>query len=79
MWDPDRQLDFLSVWSPKGNLNFEKLTEKLMTLSKINLVDITEEKELIRIRITEKLKTSTYTTVRPVLKKIHKMRKKLGL
>ena len=78
-WDTYIVLDKLSSLFPNDGLSLQDLTEKLVTLlalvtaqrvqtlSKISLSNIIETENIIRIKITEKLKTSKHMKALPVL------------
>ena len=79
-WDPHTILTFISDWFPNDTLSLEKLTEKLVTLlalvkaqrvqtlSKIKLNNIHETETEIKIKITDKIKTSNRLREQPIHK-----------
>ena len=78
-WDTNIVLEFLTNWYPNENLTLEKLTKKLstllalitaqrvQTLSKIKLSNIFETENSIKIKISDRLKTSKRLKEQPVL------------
>ncbi|XP_051168859.1 uncharacterized protein LOC127286471 [Leptopilina boulardi] len=78
-WDPDLVLNHLEKWYPNENLTLQLLTKKLVTLlalitaqrvqtlSAIQLENISLDRDTIRIKITENLKTSTRSKFQPIL------------
>lgn len=78
-WDPSVVLTFLSSLFPNDSLTLEQLTKKLVTLfalttaqrvqtlSKIKLENIHSSENGIKIAITEKIKTSNWLRVQPLL------------
>lgn len=79
-WDPDKVLTFISDWFPNDTLTLERLTKKLVTLlalitaqrvqtlSKIQLDNIHQSENEIKIKITDKIKTSSRLREQPLLK-----------
>lgn len=78
-WDPEPVLKFLSSLWPNNDLDLKQLTRKLITLlalitgqrvqtlSKINLENIRESKDIIRVLISERIKTSGINRSQPIL------------
>ena len=78
-WDPSTVLDHLATWMPNEELNLEKLTKKLVTLLAlstaqraqtlfaIRLANITTTDGLVKIHVTDRLKTSRHLKAQPVL------------
>lgn len=78
-WDPEVVLNHLRTFSKNEDLPLEKLSKKLaillalvtpqrvQTLSKIRIDDITESQTLIQIRISERIKTSGHNRCQPIL------------
>lgn len=78
-WDPSIVLNHLHTWFPNETLSLERLTKKLttllalstaqrvQTLALIKISNINKSENLIRIEITDKIKTSKYMAENPVL------------
>ncbi|XP_051161086.1 uncharacterized protein LOC127281422 [Leptopilina boulardi] len=78
-WDPKEVLDELATWYPHEGLSLEALTKKLVTLlalitgqriqtlTAIDIQNINLEKEPLRIKITEPIKTSGRSEFQPIL------------
>lgn len=79
IWDPEPVLNCLENWFPHAEISMEMLTKKLVTLlalitghrmqtiSKIKISNIFVKKEIVEIRIDDKIKTSARNKEQPLL------------
>lgn len=78
-WDPKLVLDKLATWYPHEQLSLEVLTKKIVTLlalitaqrvqtlTAIRLQNISIDKEPIRVKITDPIKTTGRSKFQPIL------------
>lgn len=82
-WNPDVVLNLLETWWPLSSINLEKLTKKLVallalctaqrvqTLAKIKINNISETEGGVKIFITDRIKTTNIRNQPPILELPH--------